>query len=280
MQQTSIQRQQNAIRQENGKRCIDRKRRRIRQIRRRCLCLFAILLIFAALLTHLSTVQEVVVRLAQGLVTGKTLEKEDYPQSLIDLYERNAEARQFVLNYKTKKDDNTAIDVSADVNAGEIPLFLQWDERWGYRSYGGDFLAVTGCGPTALSMVYVGLTGDTSMNPYEVAKRAEKEGYYVEGSGSAWSMMTGLASELGLSAKELGLDADLIRKKLEQGHPIICIMGPGDFTTTGHYIVLTAVSSDGSIVVHDPNSRKNSDRTWDVEKLMAQTKNLWVYEKK
>ena len=137
MQQTSIQRQQNAIRQENGKRRIDRKRRRIRQIRRRCLCLFAILLILAALLTHLSTVQEVVVRLAQGLVTGKTLEKEDYPQSLIDLYERNAEARQFVLDYKTKKDDNTAIDVSADVNAGEIPLFLQWDERWGYRSYGG-----------------------------------------------------------------------------------------------------------------------------------------------
>ena len=131
MQQTSIQRQQNAIRQENGKRRIDRKRRRIRQIRRRCLCLFAILLILAALLTHLSTVQEVVVRLAQGLVTGKTLEKEDYPQSLIDLYERNAEARQFVLDYKTKKDDNTAIDVSADVNAGEIPLFLQWDERWG-----------------------------------------------------------------------------------------------------------------------------------------------------
>ena len=255
------------------------KRRRQRQIRNRCISLFAILLLLVALLTHLSTIQNVIVRLGQGLVTSRTLEKEDYPQSLIDLYERNEEARQFVLDYKTKKDDNAAIDVSADVNAGEIPLFLQWDERWGYRSYGGDFLAVTGCGPTALSMVYVGLTGDTSMNPYEVAKRAEAEGYYVKGSGSEWSMMTGLASELGLSAKELGLDADLIRKKLEEGHPIICIMGPGDFTTTGHYIVLTAVASDGSIQVHDPNSPKNSDRTWDVEKLMAQTKNLWVYEK-
>ena len=228
-----------------------KRRRRQRQIRNRCIILFAILLLLVALLTHLSTIQNVIVRLGQGLVTSRTLEKEDYPQSLIDLYERNTEARQFVLDYKTKKDDNAAIDVSADVNAGEIPLFLQWDERWGYRSYGGDFLAVTGCGPTALSMVYVGLTGDTSMNPYEVAKRAEKEGYYVKGSGSEWSMMTGLASELGLSAKELGLDANLIRKKLEEGHPIICIMGPGDFTTTGHYIVLITVASDGSIEVHD-----------------------------
>ena len=71
----------------------------------------------------------------------------------------------------------------------------------------------------------------------------------------------------------------MIRKKLEEGHPIICIMGPGDFSTTGHYIVLTTVASDGSIEVHDPNSQKNSDRTWNLEKLMAQKKKIWVYEK-
>ncbi len=90
------------------------KRRRQRQIRNRCISLFAILLLLVALLTHLSTIQNVIVRLGQGLVTSRTLEKEDYPQSLIDLYERNTEARQFVLDYKTKKDDNAAIDVSAD----------------------------------------------------------------------------------------------------------------------------------------------------------------------
>ena len=79
------------------------KRRRQRQIRNRCIILFAILLLLVALLTHLSTIQNVIVRLGQGLVTSRTLEKEDYPQSLIDLYERNTEARQFVLDYKTKK---------------------------------------------------------------------------------------------------------------------------------------------------------------------------------
>ena len=163
---------------------------------------------------------------------------------------------------------------------GKIPLFLQWDERWGYRSYGGDFLAVTGCGPTALSMVYIGLTGDVSMNPYEMAKRAQKEGYYVAGSGSAWDMMTRLAAELGLSAKELGLDADQIKTNLKNGNPIICIMGPGDFTTAGHYIVLTGVADDGTIFVNDPNSKKNSEKTWDVDRLMSQMKNLWVYQKK
>ena len=140
---------------------------------------------------------------------------------------------------------------------GKIPLFIQWDERWGYKTYGDDFLAVTGCGPTALSMVCVGLTGNLNMNPYAVAKMAQADGYYVNGSGSSWNMMTGLAGDLGLSAKELGLDADTIRSKLRDGHPIICIMGPGDFTSTGHFIVLTGVKSNGDVTVNDPNSRKN-----------------------
>ena len=51
-----------------------------------------------------------------------------------------------------KKDAKSVCTVSLPED-GSVPLFLQWDERWGYRSYGGDFLAVTGCGPTALSMV-------------------------------------------------------------------------------------------------------------------------------
>ncbi len=162
---------------------------------------------------------------------------------------------------------------------GKIPLFIQWDERWGYKTYGDDFLAVTGCGPTALSMVCVGLTGNLNMNPYAVAKMAQADGYYVNGSGSSWNMMTGLAGDLGLSAKELGLDADTIRSKLRDGHPIICIMGPGDFTSTGHFIVLTGVKSNGDVTVNDPNSRKNSDKSWDLEEIMSQMRNLWVYSK-
>ena len=108
---------------------------------------------------------------------------------------------------------------------------------------------------------------------------AQADGYYVNGSGSSWDMMTGLAGDLGLSANELGLDADTIRSKLRGGHPIICIMGPGDFTTTGHFIVLTGVKSNGDVIVNDPNSRKNSDKSWNLEEIMSQMKNLWVYSK-
>ena len=222
------------------------------------------------------------VRASFGVISSSELQVEGYPDSLIRLYEKNPEAREFVLDYKKHINDDGSdenIDISGDMTDGKIPLFIQWDERWGYKTYGDDFLAVTGCGPTALSMVCVGLTGNLNMNPYAVAKMAQADGYYVNGSGSSWDMMTGLADNLGLYANELGLDADTIRSKLRDGHPIICIMGPGDFTTTGHFIVLTGVTSNGDVTINDPNSRKNSDKSWNLEEITSQMKNLWVYSK-
>ncbi len=200
-----------------------------------------------------------------------------YPARLIQLAKDNPETMDFLLAYPDHKDDTSPIDVSADVRPGEVPLFLQWDERWGYKSYGNQFLAITGCGPTCMAMVYCGLTGASDQNPYSIACMAQENGYYVEGSGSSWCMMTELASQLGLEAGEAIYDAYHIRRELQAGNPIICIMGPGDFTDGGHYIVLTGVTEDGQVTVNDPNSIINSEKAWDLEAIMPQMKNLWKY---
>ena len=39
-------------------------------------------------------------------------------------------------------------------------------------------------------------------------------------------------------------------------------MGPGTFTTGGHYIVLTGTRSDGKVSVADPASRKRTETKW------------------
>lgn len=199
------------------------------------------------------------------------------PESLIELYQRNEEARDFVLGYAPEKEQPGDVDVTKDVKSGEIPLFLQWDERWGYVQYGDDFMALEGCGPTCLSMVYTGLTGDTSMHPLAMAEMAETEGHYVDGVGSSWTLMQDMASELGLTANEVFFMADSIAEELRAGHPIICAVGAGDFTERGHFIVLTDVDDDGMVTIHDPNSRKKSKKKWDVETIMSQTENLWSY---
>lgn len=248
-----------------------RRRKRRRQIFRRLLfisCLFLFLIVFLTEKKGSTELSKQMSRLA---------EQGDIPQSLIDLAERNPETINFVSHYPKGKEKADKINITKDLKKGGIPLFLQWDERWGYETYGDNYLAITGCGPTSLSMVYCGLTGDDYWNPYQLAIRAEEDGYYVSGCGTAWSLMEDFAKEIGLKMVDVRYEKEDIIRVLADGHPIIAIMGPGDFTDKGHFIVLTGVDDDGKVIVNDPNSKKNSKQTWDVETLMRQMKNLWGY---
>lgn len=215
---------------------------------------------------------------AGSLIFGRHSENSsDYPPSLLEFMEKYPEATQFVLDYPQYKDKHEKIDISGEVAKGVLPLFIQWDKRWGYETYGDDFMAVNGCGPTCLSMVKCGLSGDTYWNPYEVAKMADEKGYYVDGVGSSWDLMDSGARSLGLKMSPVTLDSESIKNTLCSGMPIICSMLPGDFTYTGHFIILDAVNADGSIKVLDPNSIKNSEKSWDIDVLLPQIRNMWAY---
>lgn len=204
---------------------------------------------------------------------------EEIPTELLELLERNPDAEEFVLNYPLKKDQSFEIDLSDYEHTDSVPLFFQWDERWGYTIYGSNVMGLTGCGPTCLSMVCMYLLHDATYTPRYVADFAEENGYYVEGSGSAWTLIFEGGEALGLDVTEIPLDENRMKKNLELGNPIICIMGPGDFTTAGHFIVLIGCK-DGKFVVNDPNSKTNSERLWSYEEIKGQIKNLWVCREK
>ncbi len=208
---------------------------------------------------------------------AEPVSEEDIPESLLALLEKNPETRDFVMGYPGHRSGNEALTFSQEIVQGEIPLFLQWDERWGYQTYGNDFLALTGCGPTCLAMVRCGLSGNGIWDPYQVAVLAESEGYYVSGAGSSWDLMTEGAALLGLKASQVPFNKEQILNLLREGTPIICVMGPGDFTDYGHFIVLTGVTEDGKITLNDPNSRIRSAQTWELGDLLKQMKNLWAY---
>lgn len=199
----------------------------------------------------------------------------DYPQELLDALERNPDMLDFVKDYPEKKGTVSA-DTIGEVSKGEFPLLLQWDKRWGYGNYGESCIAVSGCAPTALSMVIAGLTGDNEVTPYTVASYAEENGYYVPGTGTSWSLMTDGSSHFGIKGTELSLTESSVLNALNSGTPIICSVRPGDFTTVGHFIVLVG-TEDGKIRVNDPNSKETSSRLWDYDTLAPQIKNLWKF---
>lgn len=206
----------------------------------------------------------------QGISIG------EYPRSLIELLERNPETKDFVLGYPFRQ--NQEKDSMHFENPEVRPLFLQWDPCWGYEKYGSDFLAVTGCGPTCLAMAGFYLTGSENMSPGQIADFAEKNGYYESGFGSSWTLISEGAGKLGLTATELPLVKNKIINALEEGCPVILAMGAGDFTTTGHYIVLTGVES-GAFRVNDPNSLLNSEKLWTYEQLENQIRNIWAIDR-
>lgn len=196
-----------------------------------------------------------------------------YPDSLIALLERNPETESFVLDYPFRTD--TEIDWSLYENSDSVPLFLQWDPQWGYEKYGSDVIGITGCGPTCLAMVGYYLTGDENYTPDVVAEFSQKNGYYSPGSGSSWTLISEGGVKLGLDVTEIPLVKKRILDNLEVGNPIICAMGPGDFTTSGHYIVMVG-TEDGKIRINDPNSRIRSAELWSYEQIESQIRNLWV----
>jgi hypothetical protein len=160
----------------------------------------------------------------------------------------------------------------------EIPLLLQSDKRWGSIAYGDSDIAQAGCAPTCLSMVIIGLTKNEKATPDAVAMYSEQKGYYVEGTGTMWTLMTEGCQKYDIIGEEISLSKNAIWEALEAKHPIICSMRPGDFTTEGHFIVLTGIK-DGKITLNDPNSRSNSKKTWSYEQLEPQIKNLWAFQK-
>lgn len=169
------------------------------------------------------------------------------------------------------------MDFSDELDGQHVPLFLQHDERWGNNRYGDDIISVNGCGPTCLSMVYCYLSGDASMDPGRMAAWAEKEGFYVSGVGTSWDLMDLGAKELGIEPYTTSLTSDNIIEALTMGHVIICTVGPGDFTTEGHFIVLAEINDNGTIKVNDPNSLERSRKEWNLERIIPQIKQFWIY---
>lgn len=199
----------------------------------------------------------------------------DYPEALLDMLSRNIKMTDFVLDYPEKK-GKIFSETIGKVKKGTFPLLLQWDSRWGYGKYGDDNVAIGGCAPTALSMVIAGLTGKNNITPYDVAKYSEKDGHYLSGTGTSWSLMTLGSKHFGVEGKELPLTKNNIYNALESGKPIICSMRKGDFTTVGHFIVLVGIE-DGKIKINDPNSEERSSILWEYDRIEKQIKNLWVF---
>ena len=197
-----------------------------------------------------------------------------YPKQLKELALKNEEALEFVYDYPAEHVKKHTIDLTEEASMDSVPLFVQWDKRWGYEKYSGNFFAASGCGPTTLSMVVVYLTHNREASPIAVAKYSKEAGYSVDGSGSSWTLISEGCRHYGVKAKAVALDESRMKAELDEGHPIVVNVGPGDFTDTGHFMVITGYDDEG-FSINDPNSIEKSGKRWLFKNISSQIRAVW-----
>jgi len=202
-----------------------------------------------------------------------------YPIEITNLLMSNHETLDFVLHYpelagtQDGPDYPGSIDMS-DFTPLRVPEYYQFDIRWGYKTYADNVMAVTGSGPTVLSMVASYLTGNGDMNPAWMAAFAENNNYTMEG-GTNWSLMSDGAIGLGIDVTPINADQDRIERNLDVGNLVVCLMGPGDFTDSAQYIVIVGYSEEG-YEIRDPGSRSRTAQTWNFDTLAPQMNGCWI----
>ena len=66
-----------------------------------------------------------------------------------------------------------------------------------------------------------------------------------------------------------------MRQALDDGDLLAAVVGPGDFTKSGHFLLIRDFTDEG-FILNDPNSAENSARLWPFDVLLPQIKNIWA----
>lgn len=203
-----------------------------------------------------------------------------YPESMLTALANNPEMADYVAGYR-KRDEDKSMEIVCGWTAAEkeqeYPLLLQWDPRWGYQPYGNsNYIGVAGCGPTCLAMVLYYLTGNDMFTPDRIAAYAMANGYYVDGTGTAWALMKDLPQSYNIEVSGLKITERALKGALDQGEILICAMREGDFTAAGHFIVIYGYDEKG-FMVNDPNCVARSRKRWIYDEIGDQIKCVWSY---
>ena len=164
---------------------------------------------------------------------------------------------------------------SSPYEHGEFVNYYQYNF---HQSYGyGTTIASAGCGPTSMAMVLTYLLGETH-DPVEIANWSLERGYHIKDNGTAWSFFPACAKAYGVECTQLSVTRENIINYLKAGKTIIMNVGPGHFTSGGHYIVLRGLTEDGKVIVADPASEKRSSQVWDIDVFLKEGKGMWAFD--
>ena len=167
--------------------------------------------------------------------------------------------------------------------------YMQTDARWKNTDYSAPGEKTTigraGCGPTCAAMLIETMTGKT-FTPADACAWALKKGYKAPNHGTYYSYFVPQFQAFNIKCERLntvnlyGNSYSAIHARafelLKQGYYIIACMGKGNWTSSGHYIVVWW--EDGKVRINDPASKAENRINGDPETFRAQVKYYWLVD--
>lgn len=169
--------------------------------------------------------------------------------------------------------------------------YLQTDAKWKNADYSAPgektTIGASGCGPTAAAMVVASWV-DKKETPVEACAWALQKGYKAVKNGTYHSFFKPYGAAHGLTITQItggsvqsmsAANAAAMHEKalaaIKNGDLVICLMGKGNWTSSGHYILW--YDYDGAnVYINDPASTKATRLKNKLTLLQAQVKHYWI----
>ena len=167
-------------------------------------------------------------------------------------------------------------------------IYYQTDPRWKNIPYAvkgeSSTIGGSGCGPTSAAMI-LATWADKNVTPKTECAWALKNGYKALNSGTYYQYFVPAFKRYGLKCTWLSstniygnstspLHAQA-KEAVDKGNLVIACMGKGNWTRSGHYIVVWKIEGN-TIYINDPASTKTARTRGDYSLFKKQVKYYWV----
>ncbi len=165
-----------------------------------------------------------------------------------------------------------------------IPIYYQQDYKDVSLKPGTNkTVSSSGCGFTSCAMI-VSYLLDKKITPREFVGDWSRK-YYVYNQGMSYGLPSATAKHYGLGEVESTTSTSRMVEALRNNQPVMSSQKAGLFTSGGHLIVLRGITSDGKILVNDPNKsnavgKKYNSRKFTVTEIQASNKRYFIFPKK
>ncbi|MDO4516772.1 MAG: C39 family peptidase [Bacillota bacterium] len=169
--------------------------------------------------------------------------------------------------------------------------YLQTDPRWGSLDYSAagekTTISASGCGPTAMTMV-LATWADPSVTPETECAWALRHGYKAPHSGTYYGYFVPAGARYGLTVTRLNGTSlygnaksplhHQVKEALDRGCLAIACMGKGNWTSSGHYVLVWGIEGH-TVFINDPASTRPARTRGDYDLFKSQVKYYWIIEK-